>query len=308
MRGKRVKTIMAADHNSERILCWGLPDVRLYFGVLVALCFSCLPTICRPVLTQLPTQSSCESTNHEMTERLRKIGARRLSPQVEEFELKKGVLLNLTYEDGTLAAAKVFLTSNYTDRVKAFHNAKRRGPDCKVCMSRPTYERLLNQVAQLRPLGGFTQANPIGVVAQTGWVFKTDEYECAEVIRQERKCDETTSNIGCGIIDFKVFYWLALNGRIEAKHLRTLGASPALEFPAYYIVVAGKEVQVSKYDYDRLSEGQVVQLQRTLLDNPVRVVSVRAASKQSKIITGNGAMDVTQNYTYVVPIVIQGMV
>jgi hypothetical protein len=279
MRGKRVKTIMAADHSSERTVCWCLPDVRSYFGVLVALCFSCLPTVCHPVLTQLPTQSSCESTTHEMTERLRGIGAKRLSPQVEEFELKKGVLLNLIYEDGTLAAAEVFLTSDYTDRVKPFHNAKRRGSDCKVCMSRPSYEKLLNQVAQLRPLGGFSQVNPIGVVAQTGWVFKTDEYVCADVIRQERKCDDTTGKIGCGIIDFKVFYWLALNGRIEAKHLRTLGASPALEFSAYYIVVAGKEVQVSKYDYDRLSEGQVLQLQRTLLDNPVRVVSVRDARK-----------------------------
>lgn len=261
---------MAVDPSRWRPVCRGVAFR------LVALALVTSASAFQPALSRMQTLASCEGRSpNQVKETLRELGAKQLDRAGDEFEFRNEVLLTVLYDEESLAGLKVFLTSEYRDSKRPSRELSASHAQCGMCMSSSTYKELLSRLAQLKPLGSFRRTNPIGVVLQTAWVFKTDEYACADVIRQERNCHDAGS--GCGIIDFKVFYRLPLNGRIEAKRLRTVGASPALEFSTYYIVVAGKEVQVSKSDYDRLSEGQIVQLQRTLLDNPVRILSVTAA-------------------------------
>jgi len=270
MQSKRAEMTMAVDLSK-----WG-PLGGGFAAALVALALVVCASPFQPDPSHVQHVASCEDKSPiQVIESLRRLGAKQLDSVGDEFELRKGVLLTVTYDERALAVLKVFLTRGFSDETNPAHKLSASHPQCSVCMSGWTYKDLLSQLTQLRPLGNFSRTNPISVVPQTGWVFKTDEYACADVIMHERNCPDASND--CGIVDFKIFYRLPLNGRIEAKHLRTVGATPALEFSAYYIVVAGKEVQVSRSDYDRLTEGQIVELQRTLLDNPVRILTATDA-------------------------------
>lgn len=189
---------------------------------------------------------------------LRQYGYLQLNSAGTEFELKDKLKLNLIYHKKTLAAIQVYSTCSVNDQ----------DSNCSK-ISKRLYKDLIHLFQLIKPVGGFQQRDPIGVVSISGTAKWTNLYSSAfaVVVENNRQPLQSTD---AKIIRFTLFYWLPLKGTIESKHEEIVGNNQ-FEVTKYFITVNGIKVAIDQQEYAHLSEGQIVELERTFDNSFARI-------------------------------------
>lgn len=216
-----------------------------------------------------------EGGQRSQSEVVRRIGGRQLDSSGTSFELEEGVILQLTHLNGILAVAEVNLTTAYKEsRTSEEPSGTRDSQDQQCCMSRSAYERFLRLVGEIKPFGSFERHGNIGVIGPAGWVHRTDEYSRGIAVRFEKNCS-SPDMVSCGIASFRVCYWLRLNGTVQSRRAEIVDLGKLGSDERYFVTLPTKEVEVSKDDYDRLHEGQRVELESTPCKRLTRIIATK---------------------------------
>jgi hypothetical protein len=131
------------------------------------------------------------------------------------------------------------------------------------------YDRVVGMIEQLKSLGKFLKSRPIGVIEPSGWTSKTTEFSRAYIVRKEPTCSAGKSD--CGIKNFTVFYWLRFTGKIESKRTERFELKGFVKRIRYYLVVSGRDVEVSGLDYRQVRKGHFIGVETTLGNDLARV-------------------------------------
>jgi hypothetical protein len=219
-----------------------------------------------------PKQESPTCSNATI-ETLRQLGAKQLDSLGNKFELNDGIILSITCDEKALAVIQVRLTNtNSLGYNGDSENIDVSSKSQYCCLSKIAYDNLIKIINQLGPLGQYRRQNPISIIGPTGWIRKTDEFAHANIVKLERTGSVSYSN--SGIAAFTVFYWLPLSGKVESKRVEIVEANQFIKKIRYLITVYNTEVEVSGEDYQRIGEGQVVELERAV-NSLARIVAIR---------------------------------
>lgn len=245
-------------------------------GLILVFCFLCQASPPSSKATSFVNSSTDSAgAQKKAVDLLKAMGAKQLEPNGSQFEVEAGVTLSLSYLGSTLAAVRVTLTSAHQGtNLKESTLPEESNERVTCCMTGTEYARFLSIAARLKPIGTLTRRDTVGIIPTSGWVRRSDEYSRARTVYLERACADSKQQSDCGIARFTVFYRLPLRGKVSRKRVErsdVLGTSMI----RYLVTVGATEVEVSRRDYGRFHEAELVKLEHTLDNTFARVLTLR---------------------------------
>lgn len=196
-----------------------------------------------------------------------------------QSELPDGLTASFTYDRDELASVQVNVMDGYGEPgMKSIIDSLNNGEGRQALMSRISYRRWLRAIAQVKSIGTFVRRESLASIPTSGWIRRSENYSRARIVRLERNCVNPHPKLGCGIRRFTVFYWVPLEGRVNAKHEKK-SEFIGPELTQYFVTVDDREVEISKADYERLQTGQIIRLERTLDSTLARRIVIKRARK-----------------------------